>query len=119
MKPIHLCLILALCSRVSASNATDAAAFVSALKGSFAAWDTDHDSTLARLEIDTSLADPAIKGDAAAVLAVVKRLARSKTWGSIPRTLDGLSALATGPMQKADPNLAGMFDDGRKRIGSS
>ena len=100
-------------------NASAAGAFVTALNASFGAWDRDHDGTLAELEIDTALADPKITGDGAAALAVVKRLARNKNWSAIPRTVEGLSRLATAGKEKAQPDLAGMFAHGQKHIAST
>ena len=90
--------------------------FAEVLKASFLAWDSNHDGTLAKLEIDTALADPKIKGDAAAALAVVKRLNRSKTWSAIPLMIEGMSTI---PKTKGPPNLTSMFNEGRKRIANT
>lgn len=93
--------------------------FLSVLKASFAAWDSDHDGALSKLEIDHALADTAIKGDAAAALAVLKRLERSKTWTTIPRTLEALTNEAAKAKNKLGPDLAGMFADGQRRIANT
>ncbi|MCX6857082.1 MAG: hypothetical protein NTV80_19495, partial [Verrucomicrobia bacterium] len=86
-----LLLTFAFCLPVAASAAEVSCAEV--FKASFAAWDSNQDGTLTKLEIDSALADPQIKGDAAAALAVVKRLNRSKTWSAIPLSLEGVSAV--------------------------
>ncbi len=99
---------------VPAEKPTASATFTAALATSFDGWDGDHDATLATQEIDAALADPKITGDAAAALAVVKRIARSKA--AIPLTLEGLSASAASPKAKDRPDIASMFTDGRKRI---
>ncbi len=102
-----------------AADAPTAEPFVAALKVSFAAWDADRDGTLATIEIDHALADAKITGDAAAAVAVVKRLARSKTWSAIPRSVDALSSVASQPRTKDGPKIAEMFADGRKRIANT
>jgi hypothetical protein len=102
------------CAAETASS--EETAFLDVLKASFTAWDLNHDGSLAKLEIDTALADPKIQGDAAAALAVVKRLNRSKSWSSIPLTLEGLSVAAK---TTGSPNLAVMFTEGRKSIANT
>ncbi len=102
-----------------AENSAAAAAFVTSLSASFAAWDGDNDGTLAVIEIDHALADANIKGDAGAALAVVKRVSRSKTWTNIPRTLGNFTSLATSAKTKDGPDLAAMFADGQKRIANA
>jgi hypothetical protein len=91
-------------------------AFVAVLTASFPGWDRDRDGTLSMAEIDQALADPIVQGDAAAALAVVKRLARGKTWAAIPRTLPELSQLASGAKTKDGPDIAKMFTEGQKHI---
>ncbi len=113
---IHPAIALALCLSATSLVAADPGPFLSALSESFADWDLDHDGALATLEIDTALADPQIKGDSGAALAVMKRLARSKTWSPLPRTLDALAALAAPPKTKDEPDLGAMFADGQARI---
>ena len=113
---IRPCLVgVSFCLSALAEEAPSAK-FIEALKASFAAWDSDHDGSLGGMEIDHALADAEIKTDAAAALAAVKRLERSKTWASIPRTLDGLSSLAVGAKTKDAPDIGEMFADGQKRI---
>ena len=102
---------------VSRPQATEM--FATALNSSFAAWDSDHDGTLAESEIDAALADSKITGNAAAALAVVKRLARGKDWKTITRTLDELSNLASAPKKKDGPDIPEMFADAKKRIASA
>jgi hypothetical protein len=109
-----LLLTFAFCLSVAASAAEFS--FAEVFKASFAAWDSNQDGTLNKLEIDSALADPQIKGDAAAALAVVKRLNRSKTWSAIPLTLEGVSAV---PTTKGGPKLTSMFNEGRQRIANA
>lgn len=98
------------------TGSTTEVSFIDVLTSSFLAWDVNQDGTLAKLEIDAALANSMIKGEAAAALAVVKRLNRSKTWSAIPLTLDGLTAV---PKTKEGPNLSSMFDEGCKRIANA
>ncbi len=115
MKRLQLALALCLSTVANAEEIKPSVkvSFAEVLRASFAAWDSNHDGTLAKLEIDTALADPKIKGDAAAALAAVKRVNRSKTWSAIPLTLEGMSAI---PKTKGEPKLSSMFNEGRKRI---
>ena len=93
--------------------------FIAALTASFPSWDSDHDGTLAMIEIDQALADPTIKGDAAAALAVVKRLARGKTWAAIPRTTAELSQQTASVKTKGGPDITAMFAEAQKRIANA
>ena len=114
---LALCFCIAATSRIDASDGPGE--FFAALTASLPSWDSDHDGTLAMSEIDQALSDPQIKGDSAAALAVVKRLARSKTWSAIPRSLDELSKVASVAKTKEGPDIAKMFSDGVKRIANT
>ncbi len=115
MKRLQLTLALCLTTFANAAEMKTSVdvSFKAVLGSSFADWDGNHDGKLAKLEIDVALADPEIKGDAAAALAVVKRLNRSKVWSVIPLTPEGLTHV---PKTKESPKLEAMFNEGRKRI---
>lgn len=51
--------------------------FLQQVRTSFAAWDTDADGQLSRNEIELGLANPAVKGDAAAAMASLRRAIRA------------------------------------------
>lgn len=120
-------LLLALLSGAGAAESAkkaDPGPFIAALEAAFPAWDLDKNGALSVAELDERLADPAVKGEAAAVLAAVKRLARGKTTGTVPRTLDCLREVAQVPTAARSyasqatpaPDLPGMFKDSLRRI---
>lgn len=111
---LALCLATVECAAGTKSPVE--ASFAEVMKALFCAWDGDQDGILNRVEIDAALADPKIKGDAAAALAVMKRVNRSKTWSSIPLTIEGVADMRPA---KGAPDLASMFNDGRKRIAAA
>jgi hypothetical protein len=113
---LTLALCLATCACAAETKPSVEVSFTEVLKASFSVWDSSKDGTLAKLEIDTALADPTIRGDAAAALAVVKRLNRSKTWTAIPLTMEGVAEV---PKAESAPDLAAMFNDSRKRIAAA
>lgn len=51
--------------------------FLEQVHANFAAWDTDHDERLTAKEIELSLTNPAVKGDAAAAIASLRRAIRA------------------------------------------
>jgi hypothetical protein len=97
----------------------DARQFLELVKASFAQWDTDHDGRLSRVEIETDMQDPKIKGDSAAALAALK-------WGmngadpTAPKeyTLADLDTmekiLASG--KKLDQPYPFHFTDGQRKL---
>ena len=105
-----------LTSAATADDAAPGAAFVVAVNHSFPKWDSDHDGVLSAPELDTALGDPVFTGDAGAALAVIKRLSRRDVGQEIPKTVDGLSALAAGATAPRGRNVAALFTDARKRI---
>ncbi len=120
MIPSRILLVLAFLGvNAPAAEEPDPPPFLTALNAAFPAWDSDHDGSLSAFEIDTALADPRITGDAAAALAVVKRLERGKDWKSIPRTLEELTKLASPHDRKDGPRVSVMFEEGQKRIAKS
>lgn len=102
----------------------DPAPFITALEAIFPSWDLDKNGALSMAELDERLADPEVKGEEAAVLAAVKRLARGKTTGAVPRTLDCLREIAATPAAARSyasqatpaPDLPAMFKDSLRRI---
>jgi hypothetical protein len=78
-------------------SASERSPFVAALMRSFDAWDADHDGTLTPAEIDRAVLDPAVTGDAAAVAASLKVVARSTRLKVPPLTKGYFAQYAASP----------------------
>ncbi len=61
--------------------------FNTLVKKYFPQWDRDHNGELSADELDRALADPAVKGEAAAVAAVLKKIATPTKTVTTPPTL--------------------------------
>lgn len=96
---------------------SDRSRFLAVVEAHFAAWDADHDGSLSVAEINQRVADPAVRGEAAAAIAALKRAARSQKTGQAAFTLPQLTSMAgPGPAKSGGPDLPAMFAGGVKRI---
>src|SRR5580658_7790822 len=82
--------------------------FMQTVAAKFFLWDSDHDQTLTVEELDAAIQDPANTGRAAAVLAALKRAARSTNFTLPPLTLANIRRLADSPPATNRPDLRGM-----------
>ncbi|MEY4674742.1 MAG: hypothetical protein RL148_2526 [Planctomycetota bacterium] len=139
--------ILALfaCSVLAAQQAPQPAApaakqptFAATVAAHFDAWDADDDLVLSPAEIDRVCVDPAVKDDAAAAIAAIKRVVRAGTYEVPVLSVEGLTkpvkpasgkARAREDADRADsgeqvpaaapkrvPNFAASFTSGLRRI---
>jgi hypothetical protein len=90
----HILLVLVLSG---AAVAHTEVSFIQASLAGFGSWDSNHDGSLTLAELDTAVASPDVKGEAAAAAAALDRAARNKkhpvdafTRDNIPRLADTL-----------------------------
>src|SRR5262245_47737906 len=94
--------------------------FLEQVRANFAAWDLDHDGKLEPKEIELDLANPAIKGDAAAAMAALRRAIRANK----SREAFTLAELESSVPYRADadppmPKFEAMFASAQERIAKS
>ncbi|CAM2992105.1 C2 family cysteine protease [Rariglobus hedericola] len=94
MKP-HFLILLLLLTISGSVFAKTAPTFVESALAGFDAWDADHDGALTTAELDTAVASPSVKGEAAAAAAALARAARNKKQPIDAFTRDNIPRLAS------------------------
>ena len=107
-------LILLSCSTVSAIEVPVESPFLTAAQTNFDAWDLNHDGRLTMEEVDDGVVNPAVNGDAAAALAVIKYLQRGIAYDRHPVPLITPELLRTLPQEAANE----YFQNCRERLNS-
>ena len=92
------------------------ASFLATTEECFAGWDTDHDGTLSAAEVDAAVADPSVKGPAAAAIAAIKRAVRDPKYKVPALTLGNLRDLLAAPAAADRPDLQRMFALANSRL---
>ncbi len=100
--------------------ASDLERFLTVLQKHFPAWDADHDGVLSVNEINQHVADPEVRGEAAAAIAALKRASRIRQPTLPTFTLEHLEVLAKAqPPAKGMPDFPAMFGGSLKCIASA
>lgn len=123
-------LVLAACALTVLTTTSNSAplqppvkgAFLEQVKAHFAEWDTDHDASLSNNEMDLALANPAVKGPAAAAAVAVWSSIRS-TKERTPLTLDVIAQNAaksatayTAALQRITTTPRALFTQGTPHL---
>lgn len=104
---------------IFAIASAEAAVFTDEVKSHFGEWDADHNGELSVAEIELGVASPKFTGAAAAAIATLRRLVRSKDTKLPPLTLENAGALAAGGQKSSRTSDVGaMFDAALQRIRS-
>jgi hypothetical protein len=98
--------------------ATATAEFVTEVEKHFGTWDKDKDGKLSSQEIDELVANPVIKGKAAAAVAALKRADRSSKYAVPPLTRAYFQSMAKlkGAEKQNHPDWGGMYVSSLRRI---
>lgn len=101
---------------LTVAGAPPAEAFVEQVETHFAAWDGDGNGELSAAEIDAAVADPQVRGPAAAAVAALKRASRNRRFQLPPLTLPNIKHLAAATPAADRPDLPGTYASGLARI---
>ncbi|MBI2900072.1 MAG: hypothetical protein HYY17_07790, partial [Planctomycetes bacterium] len=109
MKPI-LALLLLLCGPQSDS-------FTTVVEKNFAAWDRDEDGKLSVEETDRLVLDPAIKGEPAVAIGVIKAVQRGGKWELPDLTVAYFKSCTDG--EKTHPDFEKMYAAATRKLGKT
>lgn len=113
--PLLAC-VMALAGRAESTPSS----FLEQLKIHFAKWDLDGNGELSPGEIERAVANPDVKGDAAAAAAALRRGSRNKKLNEKKLTVDEFTRAVPRPKDAKDlPDFDSLFAAAQKRIQSA